>query len=40
MKLLKELRSKFDKNGYLLSIAVSADVSTIDEGYDVKQVSE
>lgn len=40
MKLLKELRSKFDKSGYLLSVAVSADVSTIDAGYDVKLVSE
>ncbi|XP_069678389.1 acidic mammalian chitinase-like [Periplaneta americana] len=40
VSLIKELRTQFDANGYVLSAAVSADVSTIDPAYDVPALSQ
>lgn len=38
--LLQELKNRFKKWGYMLTVAVSATYDTIDNGYDVKKISE
>nr|CAD7263762.1 unnamed protein product [Timema shepardi] len=40
VETLKELRSKFDKHGYLLSVAVGAGNSFIGSSYDVTGISQ
>jgi chitinase len=39
-QLLREMRSEFNKHGFLLTAAVSAGFSTIDKAYDVPTMAE
>ena len=40
MELLRQLREKFDENGYILSAAVPGDSGTVEDGYNVASIAE
>ena len=40
MEMLRQLRAKFDENGYVLSAAVPGDYGTVRNAYDITAIAQ